>query len=202
MLKKEIKSIFKAIRSRDLKLVKELVSNKPELVNVCNFAPPKKDDGQSPLQVAFKIGDFEITDFLITQDANVNFIDKSSINEWSAPVIHDCITAVVARLYHTPYDTTRFDRGIKSLQFLIENGASVIAEDSYGNNCLVWALLRSTKLIESAAAKNDGGIILTKIRQLFSILIEVGADPNASTIKRKSLNDFIKMFELDEYNLV
>lgn len=52
--------------------------------------PPKKDDGQSPLQVALKNGAFDIADYLIDQGADLNFIeDASCCNEWRAPVLHD-----------------------------------------------------------------------------------------------------------------
>ncbi|MCT4595158.1 MAG: ankyrin repeat domain-containing protein [Anaeromicrobium sp.] len=37
--------------------------------------PPKKDDGQSPLQVALKTGNFQIADFLIDNGANLNFME-------------------------------------------------------------------------------------------------------------------------------
>ena len=51
-----MKKLFKAIRNNDLDTVRQLIEKKPELVNCTAKQPPKKDDGQSPLQVALKTG--------------------------------------------------------------------------------------------------------------------------------------------------
>ena len=48
----KMKKLFKAIRNGDFNEVKEIITKKPELVNCVAKQPPKKDDGQSPLQVA------------------------------------------------------------------------------------------------------------------------------------------------------
>lgn len=55
--------------------MKQLIEKKPELVNCTAKQPPKKDDGQSPLQVALKTGNTAIAEFLIDNGANVNFIE-------------------------------------------------------------------------------------------------------------------------------
>ncbi len=81
MLKKEIKGIFKAIRDSNTLLVKELIDKNSNLLFARNFAPPKKDDGQSPLQVALKTGNLEIAAYLIAKGADVNFIEDPSINQ-------------------------------------------------------------------------------------------------------------------------
>jgi len=56
----QMKKIFNAIRKSNIEEVINIISNKPELVNCIAKLLPKKDDGQSPLQVALKIGNFEI----------------------------------------------------------------------------------------------------------------------------------------------
>lgn len=60
-----MKKIFKAIRDKDFDLVRTLIENKEELVNCVAKQPPKKDDGQSPLQVALKTGALDIAEYLI-----------------------------------------------------------------------------------------------------------------------------------------
>ena len=60
MTKKEIKIFFKAVADGDINKVVELLNSKSEYLSICNVAPPKKDDGQSGLQIAFKTGNFEI----------------------------------------------------------------------------------------------------------------------------------------------
>ena len=55
-----MKKLFLAIRHNDLQQVKDIISKKPDLVHCTAKQPPKKDDGQSPLQVALKTGNFDI----------------------------------------------------------------------------------------------------------------------------------------------
>lgn len=56
----------------------------------------KKDDGQSPLQIAFKTGNFWAVKYFLENGADVNFIDATSVNEWKMPVLHDAIMATVS----------------------------------------------------------------------------------------------------------
>lgn len=93
---KIMKKLFKAIRDGDIDLVRQLVDGKPELANCVAKQPPKKDDGQSPLQVALKTGNILIADYLLDVAADVNFIeDESCCNRWRTPVLHDAINCAV-----------------------------------------------------------------------------------------------------------
>lgn len=93
-----MKKIFKAIRDKDFDLVRTLIENKEELVNCVAKQPPKKDDGQSPLQVALKTGALDIAEYLIDCGADLNYMeDESCCNEWRTPVIHDAINAAVMK---------------------------------------------------------------------------------------------------------
>lgn len=183
MLKKEIKRIFTAIRNGDIDLVERLVTENSEMINVCNFAPPRKDDGQSPLQVALKTGHFDIADFLISRGADVNFIECFPLNEWAARVIHDCIRAVAFNSYTLKKDETSFRRAISSLHKLIENGASATSEDSYGNNCLMRAVLDARQMIGHPDAEHGNEIVLRQFRELFSVLLAAGALLDAKSEK-------------------
>ncbi len=81
-----MKKLFNAIRKSDLETVRQIILKQPELVNSVAKQPPKKDDGQSPLQVALKTGNNDIAEFLIDSGADVNFIeDESCCNEWRTP---------------------------------------------------------------------------------------------------------------------
>ncbi len=91
-----MKALFTAIRERNTEKIIELISKKPELVNCIAKQPPKKDDGQSPLQIAFKTKNFWAVKYLLEMGANVNFIENESVNEWKMPVLHDAIMAAVS----------------------------------------------------------------------------------------------------------
>ena len=91
-----MKKLFTAIRKSDLETIKQIIEKKPELVNCTAKQPPKKDDGQSPLQVALKTGNTAIANYLLDQGADVNFIeDESCCNQWRTPVLHDAINCAV-----------------------------------------------------------------------------------------------------------
>jgi hypothetical protein len=81
MLKKDINAFFKAVRSGDIEQVAALVTIDKAYLTVCRAAPPKKDDGQSGLQVAFKAGQSATATLLVEQGADVNFQESSMVNE-------------------------------------------------------------------------------------------------------------------------
>ncbi|WP_444913298.1 ankyrin repeat domain-containing protein [Microbulbifer sp. EKSA008] len=202
MLKKDIKAFFKAVRAGNLDLVKELYNQIPELINACSSSPPKKDDGQSPLHVAYKTGSYEIADYLISKGADVNFIEQSTINEWNAPVIHDCIRGVAFNTYALADSEKDFQIALKALQNIIENGASVNSEDSYGNSCLARAILDTRQIIGREFTDKQASIVYSQFKSLFRVLLEAGADPNMKTQKKKTAYELIEQFKLNEYNLV
>ncbi|WP_321344472.1 hypothetical protein [uncultured Draconibacterium sp.] len=202
MNNKDITIFFKAIRDSDLIKVKELVQSDCEFVRAIRKSPPKKDDGQSGLQVAFKTGNFEIAKYLIDSDADINFIDESKINEWNMPVFHDCIRAVIFNCKTLQSDTTKFDSAFLLLQIMIEKGTDPNSIDSYGNNCLHRAILDSRQMIEHPNAKIEDGILLSQLRILFNELIKSGADVELSNEKRPCALDLIKTFGLEKYELI
>lgn len=202
MEKKNIKTFFKAIRGNDLQVVVTLVNSNKEYVSVCNFAPPKKDDGQSGLQVAFKTGNFDISRFLIDNGADVNFMEKSEVNEWTAPVLHDCIRAVIFNSYTLQKNTSKFDEGLELLKLMLDKKSDPNAIDSYGNNCLLRAFLDSRQMIDTPAADFKDGILLTQLRSVFKELINVGADVNQANDKRQSLSYFISNYRMEKYKLI
>lgn len=116
MTKKEIKTFFTAITDGDINKVFELLNSQKEYLTVCNVSPPKKDDGQSGLQIAFKTGNFEIAKLLIEQGADINFIETSQISEWNTPVLHDCIRATIFNSFTLQKDTSKFDKAFSLLE--------------------------------------------------------------------------------------
>lgn len=146
-----MRKLFNAIRTESFDEVKKIIDSKPDLVNCFAKQPPKKDDGQSPLQVALKVGAFDICDYLIDKGADLNFMeDESSCNEWRTPVIHDAINAAVMCSRWNAYENydgvrklklfsteEKADRAFSILKRMLELGADVNKVDSYGNSA-VW----------------------------------------------------------------
>lgn len=157
--------------------------------------------GQSGLQVAFKTGNFDIAKLLIDQGADVNFMEASAINEWTAPVLHDCIRATIFNSYTLQKDTSKFDRAYLLLQLMLNKNANPNATDSYGNNCLLRAIMDSRQMIDNPSADMTNGILLKQLRGVFSVLIKAGADTSLATEKRPSAESDIKNFRLEQYQL-
>ena len=213
MKKKDIKIFFNAIKNRELETVQELLNGNKEYLTTCNFAPPKKDDGQSGLQVAFKTANFKIAELLIVQGADVNFIEQSEINEWRAPVLHDCIRAVIFNCRTMQKNTDVFDFAFSLLNEMLKKGANPNAFDSYGNSCLGRAILDARQMIDhpffegetswagERLTDEERNIALNQIRSVFKSLIDAGAVPDFFDSRRESAKDSIKNSKLEKHNL-
>ena len=81
-----MKKLFTSIRQGKLGEVARILDKNPGLISCLAKAPPKKDDGQSPLMVAIKSDNLEVAHLLLDRGADVNFRDAPtpSHNE-SAP---------------------------------------------------------------------------------------------------------------------
>lgn len=62
-----------------------LLDKKPELISCTAVAPPKKDNGQSPLMVAIKSDNLEVAHLLLDRGADVNFRDLPPANLTANP---------------------------------------------------------------------------------------------------------------------
>ncbi|MCL5130540.1 ankyrin repeat domain-containing protein [Algibacter sp. L4_22] len=140
-----MKAFFKAIRDRDLEKVRGYLIKSPELVNSTAKQPPKKDDGQSPLQVAFKTDNLEIARLLIENNADINFIESSDINSLNTPVFHDFIKALVHNTNESEID---FQSYIEMFKYLINKGVDFTKKDSYENNSLDRLIMDTDNLYQ------------------------------------------------------
>ena len=162
-----MKKLFTAIRASDLEIVRQIIEKKPELVNCVAKKPPKKDDGQSPLQVALKTGNTAIANYLLDMGADVNFIEdetccnawRTCCNAWRTPVLHDAINcAVMSCRWNTDDKYLGFrefstkERSVEALGVLkkmLDMGADVKALDSYGNSGLNRFALQAKQILPS-----------------------------------------------------
>ena len=187
-----MKALFKAIRKRDIEKVTSLIEKDPTLVNCKAKQPPKKHDGQSPLQVALKTGNHDIAGFLIEHGADVNYMEEESVNEWRAPVIHDAIRAAVFSSRYSGIDglqstAEEFALALGCIQRIIEAGAEAGAVDSYGNNCMMRMVMDANQLEIS----DETTELNEDLKQIFALLIQAGGDVHQSTESRKSV---VEMF--------
>ena len=88
-----MKKLFIMIRRGNLEEVAAILDRKPELIACLAKAPPKKDDGQSPLMVAIKSDNLEVAHLLLDRGADMNFADAVNpygIN-FSAPIWYHAV---------------------------------------------------------------------------------------------------------------
>ena len=71
-----MKKLFTVIRQGKLDEVTRILDKNPDLISCLAVAPPKKDDGQSPLMVAIKSDNVEVAHLLLDRGADVNFQDE------------------------------------------------------------------------------------------------------------------------------
>lgn len=117
-----MKKIFTAIRQGKFDEVKSILEKKPELVNCVSGALPKKDHGQSPLQVALKTGKYEIADYLIEHGADINFMEAEDDDPGlRAPVLFDAINSTIVSLCYKRFDESETAFGY--VEKLVERGA-------------------------------------------------------------------------------
>lgn len=190
-----MKKLFTAVRKGDLETLKAVLEKKPDLLHCTATPPPKKDAGQSLLQVAFKCGQMEIAEYLIDQGANVNFMEADDCgNEWRMPVIQDAINAAIMMSRWNTY-TEQFgmevfsteqeaDRSYALLERILEKGVDLNRTDSYGNSGICRAILQANQILPSVDMQTGElrkDRIYTEeleadLSRIFRLLIMHGAD--------------------------
>jgi ankyrin repeat protein len=150
MTQNNITDFMKAIKENNLLKIKKLVGNDKMHATVCNGKTPKKDAGQSGLQIALKTSNLDIAEFLIEQGANVNFIEDSKISEVSMPVLHDCIHVLFIYSLCDFYKKNKpfYDKAFNIFKIMLLKGANPNAVDCNGNNSFHRAIL-DIKLIKT-----------------------------------------------------
>lgn len=165
-----MKKLFKAIRQENLEEVKKIIEKNPDLVNCVATPPPKKDNGQSPLQVAIKISAFEIIDYLIENNADVNFMEAE--DGW--PVLHFAIRMVLMSLCYRKFDES--DRGVRVVEELLKRGANPNKRASNGFDALNMAISDAEYVLDKDIYSAAWEKAEQQIVKLFDLLIEYGAD--------------------------
>lgn len=210
-----MKKLFVAIRQGNIQQVKEILHRKPELISCVAKQPPKKDDGQSPLQIAIKSGNFIIADYLLDCRADVNFMEIESCNQWKMPVIQDAIMATImnARFLRHTYRNgekgweicrtkEQFDMAFNILKRMFDLGGDITCHDSYGNSCLGRAILDARQILPTIHYQDPTWVderplnqeLKEDLTQVFDLLLKQGADVNEidKRFGNKSLAEYYK----------
>lgn len=122
--------MFREIRQGDIEKIRMRIAKDPAVVNeIYTGTKPKKDIGQSPLQVAIKCGAFEIVDLLLDNGADPNFMenradqppDTKDYYFMPMSILHDAIIGVFNSLLYGEFE--RSDKYVQRIERLLKMGA-------------------------------------------------------------------------------
>lgn len=171
-----MKKFFTVIRRGNIEEVKAILKRKPEVISSISTPPPKKDIGQSPLQVAVKIGEFEIAYLLIDYGADVNFMEAEGEGiTWRSPILHDAIRTIFGSLCYGNLNNS--NEGLKLMRHLLEKGAHINKLDSHGDNAWEIAIDEGQKII-----LNPGSYFVAqdfaqkRLTEVLDLLVEYGVE--------------------------
>ncbi len=171
--------LFKDIRHGDIEAVRAAISKNAAVVNeVYNAKAPKKDIGQSPLQVAIKCGEFEIIDLLLEKGADSDFMEDPAIvppHSVCMSVLHDAIIGVFASLCYKQYSHS--EKYIDLIKILLENGADPNRKTSSEVFPIGTAVNYAEMILERGGAYPDiQEITKERLFESLDLLIKYGAD--------------------------
>lgn len=171
--------LFKDIRHGDIEAVRAAISKNAAVVNeVYNAKAPKKDIGQSPLQVAIKCGEFEIVNLLLEKGADSDFMEDPAIvppHSVCMSVLHDAIIGVFASLCYKQYSHS--EKYIDLIKILLENGADPNRKTSSEVFPIGTAVNYAEMILERGGAYPDIQEITKKrLFESLDLLIKYGAD--------------------------
>ena len=184
---------FQLLRRGDIEAVRQILDRKPEEVNAVSGDKPKRDQGQSLLQVAIKSGHLDIADLLIDRGADLNFIEEpTELNPFCQPVIQtaggravfDCRRMI--KRWNGQYEMysskEKADQSFKVFKKMLELGADISQKDSHGGT-LLQNILRETKEVLPSyywkTKETSDNILITDelrhdLNRIYDLLIRYG----------------------------
>lgn len=184
---------FQLLRRGDLEGVRQILDKKPEEVNAVSGDKPKRDQGQSLLQVAIKSGHLDIADLLIDRGADLNFIEEpTELNPFCQPVLQtaggravfDCRRMI--KRWNGQYEMysskEKADQSFKVFKKMLELGADISQKDSHGGT-LLQNILRETKEVLPSyywkTKETSDNILITDelrhdLNRIYDLLIRYG----------------------------
>lgn len=167
-----MRKLFKAIRQNDLETVKDILSRNPAAVNCLAEIPPKKDEGQSPLQVAIKTGNLDIANYLINQGADVGHMEPDKglppTRCYRCPVLFDAIMRLFSR-----WEDDR-QGYMQLIARLLELGADPNQSDNRGFTSWDMAIAACCEHVNTIKGDREAFTSMTK--ELLDTLLKYGAE--------------------------
>ena len=195
---------FQLLRRGDLEGARQILDKKPEEVNAVSGDKPKRDQGQSLLQVAIKSGHLDIADLLIDRGADLNFIEEpTELNPYCQPVLQtaggravfDCRRMI--KRWNGQYEMysskEKADQSFKVFEKMLELGADISQKDSHGGTLLQTILNETKEVLPSYYWKtketSDNVLITDELRhdlnRIYDLLIRYGVTADEIAVYQK-----------------
>ena len=181
-----MQKLFVLLRQGNIEEVKRIIEMKPQLLNSISGPNPKKDRGQSLLQVALKSGHFDIAEYLIDKGIDVDFMEEEDDDPGiRVPVLFDAIMASIDSLCINQFASQdvikeRFrdsDMALKLLSRIISSGADVNKRSSNGMNAMNWALHHAEQIMRNPEAYPfSQEKVREQLTRILDLLIDHGTD--------------------------
>ena len=181
-----MKKLFTMIRRGNLEEAAAILDKKPDLISCLAKAPPKKDDGQSPLMVAIKSDNLEVAHLLLDRGADVNFADAVNPygNNFGAPIWYDAIGQCFMRAGHTVGPGPERSKGyFLLLRRLLDMGMAPNQKTSYGGTAWQHALEQYDEFAHDSfpsyrveTAKEENRRLREMLKAVWDELLKHGAD--------------------------
>ena len=171
--------LFKDIRHGNIEAVRASISKNVAVVNeVYNAKAPKKDIGQSPLQVAIKCGEFEIIELLLEKGADSDFMEDPALvppHSVCMSVLHDAIIGAFSSLCYKQYSDS--EKYVNLIKRLLENGANPNRKTSSEMFPIGTAVNKAEMILERKEAYPDiQEITKQRLFEVLDLLIKYGAN--------------------------
>ena len=198
---------FQLLRRGDIEGVRQILDRKPEEVNAVSGDKPKRDQGQSLLQVAIKSGHLDIADLLIDRGADLNFIEEpTELNPFCQPVIQtaggravfDCRRMI--KRWNGQYEMysskEKADQSFKVFKKMLELGADISQKDSHGGTLLQTILIETKEVLPFFSWRtketSDNVLITDELRhdlnRIYDLLIRYGVTSEEISVLVKFLS--------------
>ncbi len=168
--------LFKDIRHGDMEAVRAAISKNITVVNeVYNAKTPKKDIGQSPLQVAIKCGEFEMIELLLENGAESDFMEDPALvppHSVCMSVLHDAIIGVFSTLCYKQYSQS--EKYMSIMKRLLENGANPNRKTSSGMLPIDTAVNQAEMVLRAHPDIQE--LTPKRLFEVLDLLIQYGAD--------------------------
>lgn len=195
---------FQLLRRGDIEGVRQILDKKPEEVNAVSGEKPKRDQGQSLLQVAIKSGHLDIANLLIDRGADLNFIEEpTELNPFCQPVLQtaggravfDCRRMI--KRWNGQYEMysskEKADQSFKVFEKMLELGADISQKDSHGGTLFQTILIETKEVLPSYYWKtketSDNVLITDELRhdlnRIYDLLIRYGVTADEIAVYQK-----------------